>query len=64
MFEIVEEIIGKDEHSGRDSGVVLESDDSVTDLVKADEHDETKDLDSMEKDDSNEKNDDPVSKSV
>ena len=64
MVEIVEEITGKDEHSGSDSGVVLESDDSVIDLVKADEHDETKDLDSMEKDDSNEKNDDPVSKSV
>ena len=38
-------------------GAVLESDDSVIDLIKADEHDETK-----EKDDSNDKNDDPVSK--
>ena len=57
MVEIVEETTGKDEHSGSDLGAVLESDDSVIDLIKADEHDETK-----EKDDSNDKNDDPVSK--
>ena len=57
MVEIFEETTGKDEHSGSDLGAVLESDDSVIDLIKADKHDETK-----EKDDSNDKNDDPVSK--
>ena len=38
MVEIIEEITRKDEESEGDSGAVLESDDSVEDLVKSEEH--------------------------
>merc|ERR1712150_10958 len=52
----------KDQENGSDSGAVLESDDSVEDLVNSQEYDVNNPDGTIEKDGSNEKNDDLMSK--
>ena len=61
MTEIFDEITSKDQENASDSGAVTESDDSVEDLVNSVEYDVNNTDSTIEKDGSNEKNDDLMS---